>query len=48
MNIWQYLPTNEQLDGLREFIKKYYDNRIFLRIFDYTVEKKIFQKFERK
>ena len=45
MNIWQYLPTNEQLDGLREFIKKYYDNKIFLRIFDFTVEKnKIFFK----
>ena len=45
MNLWQYLPSNEQLYGLREYIKKYYDNKIFLRIFDFTVEKnKIFFK----
>lgn len=41
MNIWQYLPTNEQLDGLRKFIIKYYDNKLFLRIFDFSVEKNI-------
>ena len=41
MNIWQYLPTNEQLEGLRKFIIKYYDNKVLLRIFDFSVEKNI-------
>ena len=38
MNIWQYLPTEEQLIGLRKFIIKYYNNDVLLRIYDYSVE----------
>lgn len=38
MTIWEYMPTDEQLNGFREFIKKYYDDSIFLRIFDNSVD----------
>ena len=50
MNIWQYLPNEEQLIGLREFIIKYYNNETYLRIFDYSVEqnKKFFQNLKDK
>lgn len=50
MNIWHYLPSEEQLIGLRKFIIKYYNNETFLRIFDYSVErnKKFFQNLKDK
>ena len=38
MTLWQYLPPNEQLSSLREFIKKYYNNKLYLRIFDNSVD----------
>ena len=29
MTLWQYMPTKEQLSGLRDFINKYYKENIF-------------------
>ena len=37
MTIWQYMPTEKQLNDLREFISNYYKNKFFLKIFDYSV-----------
>ena len=38
MTLWQYMPTDEQLNGLREFINNYYGDKIFLKIFDNSVD----------
>ena len=50
MNIWQYMPTNEQLNDLRKFIKIYYKDSILLRIFDNSVEynKKFFDNLKKR
>ena len=50
MTIWQFMPTNEQLEGLREFIKKYYKDPVFLRIFENSVDynKKFFKNLKNK
>ena len=37
MNIWQYMPSEKQIDDLREFIKEYYKDEIFFRIFENSV-----------
>ena len=37
MNVWQYMPSNKHLIELREFIKKYYKKKIYLRIFDVSL-----------
>ena len=38
MTLWQYMPSNEQLSSLREFITKYYNNKLYLRIFDNSID----------
>lgn len=38
MTLWQYMPPNEQLSSLSEFIKKYYNNKLYLIIFDNSVD----------
>lgn len=38
MTIWQYMPSDEQINGLRQFIKKYYKNELYLRIFNNSVD----------
>lgn len=50
MTLWEYMPTNAQLSSLREFIKKYYNNSLFLRIFDNSIDynKKFFQNLNNK
>ena len=49
MNIWQYKPTNKQLNELREFIIKYYNDELLLRIYDNAVDynEKIFKKINK-
>ena len=37
MNIWQYMPSIKHLIELREFIEKYYKKKIYLRIFDFSL-----------
>lgn len=45
MTIWEYLPSDEQLYGLRLFVQKYYKDKLLLKIFDNSVDKnKIFYK----
>ena len=50
MTIWGYMPTDGQLNGLREFIKKYYKDELLLRIFDNSVDynKKFFNNLKAK
>ena len=37
LNVWQYMPSNKHLTELREFIEKYYKKKIYLRIFDVSL-----------
>lgn len=37
MTIWQYMPSESQLDSLRKFIEKYYEDKTLLRIYDNSV-----------
>lgn len=39
MSFWEEMPTDSQIQDLRDFIKKYYVNKIYLNIFDSAVEK---------
>ena len=40
---WEYMPTDNQIDDLRIFIKKYYKQDIYLKIFNKAVkENKIY------
>ena len=39
MSFWEEMPTESQIEDLRNFIKKYYVNKIYLKIFDTAVEK---------
>jgi len=39
------MPTDEQLNGFREFIDKYYEDKLLLKIYDDSVEyNKIYHK----
>ena len=44
------MPTDKQLEDLREFIIKYYDDRLLLRIYDNSVDfnKRIFDRLNKK
>ena len=46
MTVWEYMPTDVQLNGLRDFIIKYYKDEVLLKIFERTVyfNKKFFKK----
>ena len=50
LNVWSYMPTDKQLEDLREFIIKYYNNSLFLRIYDNAVDfnKRIFNKLNKE
>ena len=37
LNIWQYMPSNDQLKELRKFIINYYKSELFVKIFDISV-----------
>lgn len=37
LTFWQYMPTEKQLNEIRIFIKKYYQNELYLKIFDIAV-----------
>ena len=39
MSFWEDIPNDNQINDLRNFIKKYYVKDIFLKIFDTAVEK---------
>lgn len=34
---WEYIPTDNQLNDMRKFIKKYYNNNLYLQIFNLAV-----------
>lgn len=34
---WEYMPTEEQINNIRKFIKKYYKNDLYLKLFDNSV-----------
>ena len=38
LNFWEYMPSDKQLEELRRFIKKYYDNDLFLSIFEKAIK----------
>ena len=48
MTIWEYMPTDMQLNSLRNFIIQYYNDELLLKIFDDTVDfnKKFFNKYK--
>ena len=50
LNVWSYMPTDKQLEELRKFIIKYYNNSLFLRIYDNAVDfnKRIFNKLNKE
>ena len=35
---WEYMPTDEQINDLRIFIKTYYKKKIYLKLFEQAVE----------
>lgn len=37
VNLWNYMPTDRQLNEFREFIIKYYDDKILLKIYNNAV-----------
>lgn len=37
MNYWEYMPSETQINDLKIFIKKYYQNEIYLKIFEESV-----------
>lgn len=37
VNIWNYIPTDKQLNEFRKFIKKYYKDKMLLKIYDNAV-----------
>ena len=49
LNFWEYIPTDEQINDLRDFIKKYYKDEIYINIFDLAVRlnKNVNQKFQK-
>ena len=46
---WEYIPNEKHIQELREFIKKYYANEIYLNLFNKAVEenKLYVKKFKR-
>lgn len=38
LNFWEFMPSDSQINDLREFIKKYYKKEIYLQIFDTAVK----------
>lgn len=36
---WEYIPTDKQINDMVQFIKKYYNNEIYLQIFNIAVKK---------
>ena len=49
LNFWEYIPKDEQINDLRDFIKKYYKDEIYINIFDLSVRlnKNVNQKFQK-
>ena len=46
LNFWQYMPTDNQINDLRIFIKKYYNNTFYLKLFNIAVNRnKFYIKF---
>ena len=38
LNFWEYMPSEKHLEEIRVFIKKYYDNDLYLSIFETAVK----------
>ena len=36
-SFWEYMPTKQQLKDLKIFIKKYYKNDLYLKLFEYSI-----------
>ena len=52
MSPWNYMPSDEQIEQLQKFIKKYYKKRLYLNIFNSAVKEnklyiKRFEKFQK-
>ena len=41
LNFWEYIPKKDQLNDLRQFIIKYYKDKIYISIFDRAVKANI-------
>ena len=39
LTFWNYMPNDNQINDLRDFIKNYYNKDIYLKIFNIAVEK---------
>lgn len=37
-SFWEYMPSDTQIKELRVFIKKYYNNNFYLKLFDHSVQ----------
>lgn len=37
-SFWEYMPTQNQIQDMRTFIKKYYNNELFLRLFNNSIK----------
>ena len=50
MTVWEYMPTETQLNSLRDFIIKYYNDEVLLKIFDNSVyyNQKFFKNINNK
>ena len=48
LNFWEYIPTDEQINDLRRFIKQYYKDNEYINIFNIAVRENIaaYQKFQ--
>ena len=38
LTLWEYMPTDEQINDLRKFIKNYYKNDFYLELFNFAVK----------
>lgn len=37
-SFWEYMPTQNQIQDIRTFINKYYNNELFLRLFNNAIK----------
>ena len=48
MSIWEYMPPKTQINDLKLFIKKYYNNNLYLNIFEESILYNKHKKFKIK
>ena len=49
LNFWEFIPKSNHINDLRPFISKYYNDRIYINVFDEDVRenKKVNNKFKK-